>query len=118
MARALPPEPRWQELAQSARYNAAALAKLCRLSPRQLQRRFRRALGCSPQLWLDEQRILAAQKLLLSGYSVKETAAKLHFKQSSHFCRQFKEYHNLTPLEFVALRHSPGRSQITDVAHR
>ena len=120
MARALPTEPQWQELAQAARYNAVVLAKLCKLTTRQLQRRFRHALGCSPQAWLDGQRILAAKQLLLSGYSVKGTASELHFKQTSHFCRQFKMSNDMTALEFVALHrvNGKGRSQITDVAHR
>jgi len=72
------------------------------MSVRQLQRRFRRRFGRSPQDWLNEKRIRVAQKLLLSGQPVKEVAFNLGFKQSSHFCRLFKSRNNMTPSEYVA----------------
>lgn len=111
-------EPQWKQLAEAANFNARELARLCRLSDRQLQREFCRYLGRSPQDWLNEQRIEAARQLLLSGLPVKRVAYELGFKQSSHFCRQFKEAGNLTPSEFVLTRMRAGdecRSQITDV---
>jgi len=45
---------------------------------------------------------------------------ELGFKQSSHFCRKFKTYHQLTPSEFVALgmMGAECRPQITNVAAR
>jgi len=91
----------WEQLAGAARYDAKELAKLCRLSIRQLERDFRRTLTRTPQDWLNEQRIKAAQQLLLSGQPVKVVAYELGFKQSSHFCRQFKLQSNLTPSQFV-----------------
>jgi AraC-like DNA-binding protein len=94
-------ETRCEALAQEAHYNAANLARLCGLSRRQLQREFHRQLGCQPQHWLDEQRIRAAKQLLLSGRLIKQVAAELGFKQTSHFCRQFKTQSQMTPSQFV-----------------
>lgn len=88
-------------LAAQAHFNAKELAKLCKLSVRQLQRDFRRQKGCTPQNWLNEQRLMAAQRMLQSGEPVKKVALDLGFKQASHFCRQFKMYHNLTPAQFA-----------------
>ena len=65
---------RWEQLAGTARYDAKDLAKLCNLSVRQLERDFRHLLDRSPQDWLNEQRIKAAQQLLLSGQQVKLVA--------------------------------------------
>jgi AraC family transcriptional regulator len=93
---------RWEQLAGTACYDAKDLAKLCHLSVRQLERDFHRSLERSPQDWLNEQRIKAAQQLLLSGRPVKVVAFDLGFKQSSHFCRQFKSQLNLTPSQFAA----------------
>ena len=93
---------RWEQLAGTARYDAKELAKLCHLSVRQLERDFRRRLECSPQDWLNEQRIKAAQQLLLSGQPVKVVASELGFKQISHFCRQFKSFNHLTPSQFAS----------------
>jgi AraC family transcriptional regulator len=92
---------RWEQLAGTARYDAKELAKLCHLSVRQLERDFRQLLDRSPQDWLNEQRIKAAQQQLLSGQPVKVVAFELGFKQPSHFCRQFKSFNHLTPSQFA-----------------
>ena len=102
----------WKNLAGAARYDARELAKLCALSTRQLQRRFKQQLQRSPQDWLNEQRIEAARRLLLSGGQVKRVAFELGFKQVSHFCRQFKVYNNVTPSQF--LNHVPSRMSLMD----
>jgi AraC-like DNA-binding protein len=92
----------WQGLAGDAQYNARNLAKLCGISNRQLQRRFQREFGRTPQEWLDEQRIKAAGQLLLLGEPLKKVAFDLGYKQTSHFCRKFKSKFKLTPSQFIA----------------
>lgn len=92
---------RWEQLAETARYDAKELARLCHLSVRQLERDFHHHLGRPPQDWLNERRVKAAQQLLLSGEPVKAVAFELGFKQPSHFCRQFKSQLNLTPSQFA-----------------
>jgi AraC-like DNA-binding protein len=114
MARMATTRQGWEDLAKAARYDAKELAKLCHLSVRQLERDFRRNLGHTPQDWLNEQRIKAAQQLLLFGQPVKVVALELGFKQSSHFCRQFKSQNNLTPSQFVLIQPNP----LANVAHR
>jgi len=93
---------RWENLAGTARYDAKELAQLCNMSVRQLERDFRHLLDRSPQNWLNEQRVKAAQQPLISGQPVKVVALELGFKQSSHFCRQFKSFHHLTPSQFAS----------------
>jgi AraC-like DNA-binding protein len=100
----------WEVTAQQARYDASEFARYCRLSPRQLQRKFRQTLNRTPQEWLDEQRIEAAKQLLMSGEPVKKVAFDLGYKQSSHFCRQFKSRNGVTPSEFAALQESKRRN--------
>jgi len=104
----------WKVLAAIAHYNSKELAKLCELSPRQLQRKFNVLFGRSPQDWLNHQRILAAQQLLLSGEPVKEVAFELGFKRVSHFYRQFKLQSQMTPLQFVFVK----PREAADVARR
>jgi AraC family transcriptional regulator len=109
---------RWEGLAESAHYNARELARLCDLSLRQLQRRFRREFGRSPQDWLNEKRLLAARTRLLCGEPVKRVALELGFKQPSHFCREFKRMNHMTPSEFVLTqsgRDAKCRREITNV---
>jgi len=81
---------RWGALAEPAHYRTGELAKLYNLPVRELRREFHRELGCSPQAWLTEQRIMAAKILLLSGESVKNVASALDFKHESYFCEVFQ----------------------------
>jgi transcriptional regulator GlxA family with amidase domain len=90
------------DLAKLSGYNARKLADLCSISVRQLEREFHKTFGNSPQKWLDEQRIRAAERLLLKGTAVKNVAFELGYKQCSHFCRRFKEQNFLTPSQFVS----------------
>ncbi|TAK97742.1 MAG: AraC family transcriptional regulator [Verrucomicrobia bacterium] len=92
----------WERLAVQAEYAPAKLAVLRGVSLRQLERDIKRRFGLEPRKWLDKQRIVAAQKRLLAGQSVKCVAMELGFKQASHFCRQFKLEYNLTPSQFLA----------------
>ena len=110
----------FEALAKLAGYRTAKLAKLCKLSVRQLERSLLRELGRSPCEWLNEQRILDAREPLLTGESIKKVAADLNFKQSSHFCRNFKEHFGMTPSEFVLLQapNSTCRPEIKNVAQR
>jgi len=117
MERLLLVRVKWEGLAERSHYDANELAKLCGVSTRQLQRHFRRSFHCSPQNWLNERRLDAAQSLLLTGDSVKKVALDLGFKQPSHFCRQFKSRNKMTPSEFASSQITPCRSEITDVVH-
>ena len=118
MGRLLVTDWNWEDLARLAHYDANELAKLCEISTRQLQRHFRRQFRRTPQNWLNERRLLAAQSLLVSGDSVKKVALDLGYKQSSHFCRQFKTRNNMTPSQFARSQAAKCRSGITDVVVR
>ena len=102
----------WDRLAADSVYNSRKLAHLKGVTPRQLQRIFRTQFGRSPQEWLNEQRVLAAQGLLRIGAPIKKVSIDLGFKQTSHFCRQFKIMNGLTPTQFKTV--SAGQN----VAHR
>lgn len=118
MERLLLVSGRWEELGESVHYDANELAKLCGISTRQLQRHFRSNFHCSPQQWLNERRMAAAERLLLSGQSVKSVALDLGFKQPSHFCRQFKSRSKMTPSQFAISQIIERRCEITNVVGR
>ena len=98
----------WKTLAPQANYNSRELAVIKGLSPRQLQRIFQKQFACSPQYWLNEQRLACAHELLLTGKQVKAVAIELGFKNSAHFCRKFKSSTKLTPSEFVLFKRRPA----------
>jgi AraC-like DNA-binding protein len=43
----------------------------------------------------------AACSLLSKAHSVKDAAYTLHFKHSSHFCREFQRRYGMTPSQFA-----------------
>lgn len=55
-----------------------------------MERFFHDTLTVSPQQWLNQIRQSDAEVLAQSDKSTKEIAVLLGYKQSSHFCRQFK----------------------------
>lgn len=73
-----------EKVAPSVHYDCRKLAKLCGMSDRQLQRYFRTRFKRSPQDWLNERRVLAAQRLLLSGDPVKKVSLDLGYKRFAH----------------------------------
>ena len=50
--------------------------------------------------WLNEQRMIEAREILKSEKSIKETSADLGFKQTTHFHREYKRVHGVTPSIF------------------
>jgi AraC-like DNA-binding protein len=102
-------------LAKTALYSSKELPRLLRVSPRQIQRKFRQELGLSPQKWLNAERIRVAKELLLTGLQVKRVAYQLNFKQVSHFSAHFKKYTGSTPSEF---RHDRHRESVDNVAEK
>jgi AraC-like DNA-binding protein len=90
----------WEQLSQDAGYQPAKLAQLCGVSLRTLQRHFRSAYGATVSEWLRELRLREAYRRLQQGTRVKEVAFDLHFKQLSHFSREFKRAYGVAPSVF------------------
>lgn len=91
----------WQQLATRSRYDAKALSSQLQMSLRHLHRITMQVFGCSPQQWLNQQRIESAASLLIRTRSAKQVAYELGFKQQSHFSRVFKRQYGLSPSKFL-----------------
>ena len=91
----------WAALVKNARYSAAALARVCNVSPRQLERFFQAHMGSSPHTWLRRLRMQRAVELIRDGAAMKEVALELCYKDSAHFTHDFKEFFGITPSQFA-----------------
>jgi AraC-like DNA-binding protein len=104
----------WERLAREARFEPAAMAALCPISLRQLERFFEKEFNQTPSTWVRELKCRNARRLIALGWSNKAVAAELHFADESHFCHEFKRVYGSSPQAFAPVypagpRKRPGR---------
>ena len=87
----------WEQLAKEAQFRPHALAEVCGVSMRTLQRYFRAQYNQTVSDWLRELRLNEALQFLKACDSVKEVAFELGYKQPSHFTRDFKKRFGVPP---------------------
>lgn len=86
----------WQSSLDSSR-----LAELAGLSERQLLRRFRKATGTAPGLYLQQLKCRHAREWLQSSdLDITEIAQLCGFADSSHFVRTFRQQSGVTPGQY------------------
>ncbi len=77
------------------------LAQSVNLSPTRLWYLFKAETGTPPARYLRTLRMQDAATLLANTFlSVKEIIARVGFTDESHFVRDFKRIHGLTPTEY------------------
>ena len=91
----------WEQLAEAAEFKPANMAALCGVSLRQLQRFFQWQFRVTPRQWLRELQCRLAVELIVRGYSNVAVIAELKFASESHFCREFKRAHGVSPQTFA-----------------
>lgn len=81
--------------------------RLC-ISPRQLERAFKQALGLSPKQYMRIARLNLVQRLLLQGRfrSLADVAYQAGYADQAHFNREFKRLVGEQPSRFLAQRAS------------
>ncbi len=92
----------WREVARQSRYRLKPLSEQFQVCQRHLRRYSWELFGCSPQDWLDQERLTLAPDLLKELRSVKQVTFDLGFKHVSHFSRKFKEWYGLSPTAYLA----------------
>ena len=103
------PQLTWSDLARRAHYKPQAIAQLCCVSLRTVQRHFRKHYQTAFTTWLTHHRMEEARRRILSGSSLKEVCFDLGYKQASHFTRVFKAHYGFPPSSLSATkqRHLP-----------
>ncbi len=80
------------------------LDDLCKVVPSTHQhmcRMFRESLNMRPTQYINKVRVDMAKSLLLySDYSIDQIAAKCGFNDTSYFCKTFKNFESITPIEY------------------
>jgi len=102
------------EAARACAYDARAVSRHFGISIRHLQRWFNAHLASTPCVWLSEQRLQHARRLLAKSGTVKEVAYSLGFNHVSQFSRDFKRRFGHQPsveLERTRLARPPNPVQ-------
>ncbi len=81
-----------EQLLKSSSLSVESLASKMAHSKRQLQRKVREYLSCSCSEYIFALRMSYARSLDEKGYTTKEIAAMVGYKDVAHFRRIFKEY--------------------------
>lgn len=80
------------------------LDDLCKVVPvthQHMCRIFRETLGLRPVEYINQVRVEMARSLLLySDYSIREIGEKCGFQNTNYFCKVFKRFEHVTPLEY------------------
>jgi AraC-like DNA-binding protein len=79
------------------------LAGMVKLSPWRFTHLFKKETSKSPMQYLKEIRMQHAEEMLRkTSLTVKEVVYAVGLNDRSHFSREFKTLHGLTPKEFIA----------------
>ena len=77
------------------------LAEAACLSKDHYIRLFKKETGCTPQQYINQNKIEQAQLILLTEeVAVKDLAYRLGFEDASYFCRLFRQRTGFTPLQY------------------
>jgi AraC-like DNA-binding protein len=111
------PQLTWSDIARRAHYKPRAIAQLCCVSLRTVQRHFQKHYQTTFTTWLTHHRMEEARRRILSGSSLKEVCFDLGYKQPSHFTRVFKAHYSFPPSYLATQqRHLPLFSRLNSPA--
>ncbi len=81
--------------------NCKELAQICLMSPANMYRRFRDAVGCTPTEYKNRLRISQAKSMLRNDtISIGEISALMGYDDTAYFCKLFKRETGKTPLRW------------------
>jgi len=94
-------------------WDTDTLATLVNLSPSRFRHLFKHETGTSPRQYLRELRFRKAETMLATTFmSVKEIAESIGLVSVTHFMKDFKERHGMTPRAYrIAARMAALRSR-------
>jgi AraC family transcriptional regulator of arabinose operon len=89
------------ETETSNAWDTATLATVVGLSPSRFRHLFKQETGSSPGQYLKDYRMRKAESMLQTTFfSVKELLKQVGLGSNSHFVRDFRKKHGMTPTAF------------------
>jgi AraC family transcriptional regulator, arabinose operon regulatory protein len=89
------------ETETASSWDTATLASLVDLSPSRFRHLFKQETGTSPAQYLKEFRLRKAEVMLRTTFlSVKQVLKQVGLGSNSHFVRDFRRLHGMTPTAY------------------
>jgi len=89
------------ETETSGSWSTATLADLVSLSPSRFRHLFKQETGTSPAQYLKDFRLRKAELMLRTTFlSVKQILKRVGLGSNSHFVRDFRKIHGMTPTTY------------------
>jgi AraC-like DNA-binding protein len=63
---------------------------------------FTRDVGLAPKIWMRQERMVVARRMLTGGRTPEEVSAALGFSSANNFRREFLAFYQVPPLRFQA----------------
>jgi len=89
-----------ETLARRHGYRVCEMCAELGCGERYLHATFVRDIGLSPKMWLRQERMLVARRLLRDGRNADAVAEELGFSTLNNFRREFREVYGLSPLQY------------------
>jgi AraC-like DNA-binding protein len=89
-----------ESLAHRHGYRVCEMCMELGCGERYLHATFVRDIGLSPKMWLRQERMLVARRLLRDGRSADAVGEDLGFSTLNNFRREFREVYGLSPLQY------------------
>lgn len=87
--------------------NFEDLSKIACMSRTKFFTEFKLHLGCTPKDFQYQLRLKLAAKLIKQGQAITTVCHTTGFTNSSHFCKSFKQFYQLTPSQFKSKYSTP-----------
>jgi transcriptional regulator GlxA family with amidase domain len=85
-----------------------AVCKDAGVSVRTIERIFRKDVGMSFEVWRRQVRLMKAIELLVEGYSLKQIASKVGYRQTSALVELFRQTLGTTPKAWISCLTKPN----------
>ena len=93
---------------QDRDFGLARLAAAMKISERQVQRKLKSLVACTPSEYLRNHRLQKALPYLREGEPIGETASKVGFASQSYFTSCFRAKYGCTPTEYQTSQGEAG----------
>jgi len=87
----------WEKVALAGKFQPEAMAALCLISLRTLERFFASDFKTTPVDWARRLRCRMARQLIEEGWKNTAVVRELFFGNESHLCHEFHRFYGVSP---------------------